>query len=127
MKEDITKLKKDLSDHELAVFESEMEKYKKSTGLTYLLWFFFGSIGIHQFYMGKVDRGILYLFLGIASWLYFFLGGTFIVLGGICAVVLGILLLVDLFTIPRQLRKEYEEAEREVILRIKKARDPSKE
>lgn len=55
----------------------------KSTGVTYLLWLFFGLLGIHQFYMGKIGRGVLYLLTG----------GVF-----------GIMWFIDLFTIPGQMR-----------------------
>jgi len=33
----------------------------KSKGLTYLLWFFLGSLSAHRFYLGKIGTGILYL------------------------------------------------------------------
>lgn len=56
----------------------------KSTGVTYLLWFFFGVLGIHQFYLGKTGRGVGYLltlgWLTVAVW-------------------------IDLFTIPSQVRR----------------------
>lgn len=55
----------------------------KSTLLTYILWFFLGLFGVHQFYMGKIGRGILYL---------------------LTAGVFGIFWVIDLFTIPGQLR-----------------------
>ncbi|WNM23547.1 NINE protein [Demequina capsici] len=55
----------------------------KDTAVTYILWFFLGVLGIHQFYLGKVGRGLLYLFT---------------------AGVFGIMLIVDLFTIPSQVR-----------------------
>lgn len=55
----------------------------KSMYITYLLWLFLGVFGVHQFYMGKMGRGILYLLTG----------GVF-----------GIMVIVDLFTIPGQLR-----------------------
>ncbi|BCY13903.1 TM2 domain-containing protein [Actinoplanes sp. L3-i22] len=56
----------------------------KQVGLAYVLWFFFGAIGVHQFYLGKTGRGLLYLFtLGI----------------------LGIGCLIDLFTLPSQVRE----------------------
>jgi TM2 domain-containing membrane protein YozV len=56
----------------------------KSTVVTYLLWLFFGALGIHHFYMGKTGRGILWLLTG----------GLFLV---------G--LVIDLFTIPAQVRQ----------------------
>jgi len=34
----------------------------KSKTTAYLLWFFFGLIGIHKFYLGKTGMGILYIF-----------------------------------------------------------------
>jgi TM2 domain-containing membrane protein YozV len=44
-----------------------------STGVAYLLLFFFGGIGAHRFYLGKIGTGFLYLFtcglFGI-GWVY---------------------------------------------------------
>lgn len=34
----------------------------KSKLVAYLLWFFFGLIGMHKFYLGKIGMGLLYLF-----------------------------------------------------------------
>jgi TM2 domain-containing membrane protein YozV len=56
----------------------------KSTGVAYLLWFFLGAFGAHQFYMGKTGRAISMLLT--IGWL-----------------TVG--LWIDLFTIPRQIRK----------------------
>lgn len=69
MDEDIIRLKQDLSDHELSVLNSEMEKHNKSTALAYVLWFFFGTLGIHKFYIGKIKAGVLYLILGVIGWI----------------------------------------------------------
>ena len=57
---------------------------QKSTGVAYLLWLFLGGLGVHQFYLGKTGRGLLYLF-------------TF---GGL---LIGVL--IDLFTLPAQVRQ----------------------
>lgn len=57
---------------------------QKSLGIAYLLWFFLGIFGVHQFYLGKVGRGLLYLFTG----------GIF-----------GIGIIIDLFTLPAQTRQ----------------------
>lgn len=56
----------------------------KSVGVAYLLWFFFGFLGVHQFYLGRTGRGISYIFT--LGWV-------------------GIGLLIDLFTLPGQVRK----------------------
>jgi len=56
--------------------------------VTYLLWFFFGVIGVHKFYLNKFGWGIIYIFTAGL----FFIGW-----------------LVDLFTIPSQVRKYNKE------------------
>jgi TM2 domain-containing membrane protein YozV len=56
----------------------------KSVGVAYLLWFFFGVIGVHQFYLGRTGRGVSYIFT--LGWL-----------------TVG--LWIDLFTLPRQVRR----------------------
>jgi TM2 domain-containing membrane protein YozV len=55
----------------------------KATWIAYILWFFFGFLGVHKFYLGKTGWGIL----------YFFTGG-----------ILGVGLLIDLFSLPAQVR-----------------------
>lgn len=56
---------------------------QKELGIAYLLWFFFGLLGVHHFYLGKIGRGIGYLLT--AAW--FTIG-----------------LWIDLFTLPAQVR-----------------------
>src|SRR5262249_38966004 len=56
----------------------------KSLGLTYLLWLLLGIFGVHHFYLGKWQRGLLYL-----------LTGGLLMIG----------LLVDLFTLPWQVKR----------------------
>jgi TM2 domain-containing membrane protein YozV len=57
---------------------------QKETGIAYLFWLFLGFVGGHQFYLGKTGRGLLYLF-------------TF--------GILGVGTLIDLFTLPSQVRQ----------------------
>ena len=48
----------------------------KSVGIAYLLWFFLGWFGGHQFYLGRIGRGVGYLFtlawFTIAWWIDLF-------------------------------------------------------
>jgi len=138
VKRNVLELKKNLSDHELSVFNSEIEKYKKNIGLSYLLWLFLGTLGIHKFYIGKPILGLIYLLLGIGAWLSLFLGlatgaaggsaesvsagmATGVILFIVLIIILGIMLLIDLFTIPRQIRKTYEKKEYELLEKLQKS------
>ena len=57
---------------------------QKSVGVAYALWFFLGVLGAHQFYMGKTGRAVSYIFT--FGWL-------------------GIGLLIDLFTMSKQVQQ----------------------
>ncbi len=37
---------------------------EKSVALAYVLWFFFGTLGIHRFYLGKTITGVIWLLTG---------------------------------------------------------------
>ena len=52
--------------------------------VAYMLWFFLGYLGIHKFYLHRTSAGIVYLFT---------------------AGVFGVGLLIDLFTLPNQVRE----------------------
>lgn len=41
-----------------------MQMQQKSKLVTLLLCWFFGGLGIHRFYVGKIGTGLLYLFTG---------------------------------------------------------------
>jgi hypothetical protein len=118
MEEDSIELRRNVSEHELSILDSGLAKYRKSTALAYVLWIFLGGLGIHKFYIGKTGMGVFYLLL---------LGGLIVgtitgrsqatepamIVAGSCGLILGILLLVDLFTIPRQIRRANIQAERD--------------
>lgn len=58
---------------------------EKDVGIAYVLWLFLGLVGGHKFYLGRIGIGVAYL----------------LTLG-----FLGLGVLIDLFTLPSQVRRE---------------------
>lgn len=69
--------------------------HQKSVLISYLLWFFLGVFGAHKFYLRQPMMGIFYLILHGLGWLTapIFIGYGFFF-------ILGLLLFIDLFTVP---------------------------
>ena len=122
------KRQENLTDKQMNILRSEMDDHRKSTGISYLLYVFIGSIGIHKFYLGKWKMGIFYALLTIGGWSlggFSFLGamvgasdtdiGGALILGMLMLLAVGILLFIDLFTIPRQIRKTHEKLKDGII------------
>ncbi|EIU0354554.1 TPA: TM2 domain-containing protein [Staphylococcus pseudintermedius] len=87
--------KQNMSQNDLMILRSEMDKKEKSKGVMWLLWFFTGGIGGHRYYLGDI---------GYAIAMTFTLGG------------LGFWPLIDAFLISGRLRKKNEEIERDIIV-----------
>ncbi len=79
------------------------ESGKKSSGISYLLWFFLGGFGAHRFYLGRTGSAIAMLVIYIVSWIL-----TFVAIGAIGLIVIGIWWIVDAFLIPGMVRKNNE-------------------
>lgn len=93
-----------LSTQEQILIEQRVTNNSKSTGAAYLLWFFFGAIGGHRFYLGRTGTGFVMLALFVLGWAT--------AAAGIGLVLLGILIvwaLVDLFQIPGIIRRRQDE------------------
>ena len=86
--------KQHLDTKELQMLQSEMDKRKKSTTTTWLLWFFLGGIGGHRYYLGRTGSGI----------------AMTLTLGGLC-----IWTLIDLFLISGMIRSANEEIESNIL------------
>jgi TM2 domain-containing membrane protein YozV len=71
----------------------------KSTFVAYLLWFFFGGLALHKFYLREPITGIFYLGLFFVGDLLWLVGA-----GWLLHVPLAILLFIDIFVIPRRVR-----------------------
>ena len=62
-----------LSEKDLIIYNAELQKKTKSVGLAYCLLIFFGGLGLHKFYLGKVGWGITYLVVGTIDFIFFFM------------------------------------------------------
>lgn len=124
-----------LTEKQLLILNNELESKRKSVGVTYLFFIFFGLLGIHNFYLEKRKKGISYILLSILGYIFVVIGfgysgfyrefqgnilaGNILlgfgILGAIFLLILGILLLRDLFTIPQQINTLEEEYKEEII------------
>lgn len=102
--------KQDLRTDELHILQSEMDNKKKSPVVAWLLWVFLGSIGAHNFYLGRVGSGIGYILLLVLGWLTIWL-----LIGSIFFIALGIWWIVDAITMTSKLEKYNGNIEQSVI------------
>ena len=86
---------------------------KRSAGIGYVLWFFFGWFGAHRFYFQRTGSAVAQLVLTIISFFLLFLWG----IGLFGFLVVGIWVLVDAFLIPG-LARDYNNALIQNIQRV---------
>jgi hypothetical protein len=89
----------------MTLIETRLSNEKKSVFLAYVLWFFFGSFGVHCFYLGKPMSGlfrIASIWLGIILVLAIGSDGPGLIngVGALFLVIGSLLLLIDIFRIP---------------------------
>lgn len=111
MADELSRLLPRLSEKQLLIYNAEISQYRKSSAVAYLLWFFFGGLGAHKFYLGSSLAGLFYLFCGIGLLVAFVVPPMFVM-----AIPITLLLFIDLFTIPGQAK----DAERRGGLEIAK-------
>lgn len=75
------------------------EANKKSIGVAYLLWFFFGSLGGHRYYVGQTGSAIAMTVIFVLSWFL-----LVVYIGFVGLLVVGVWALVDAFLIPGWIR-----------------------
>ena len=124
---DIVSLKSRLTDHQLLVLQSEQPKYTRSVLLAYLLWWFLWPVGAHKFYVGKPGRGVGYIALFVTAVLTYVVGMPItsssvsiapLITSIILLLLLVVCLLVDMFTLPAQVRDVWARAELNIIQRL---------
>lgn len=102
--------KSKLSNQELLLVNSEVEKNSKSTLVAYLLWWFTGLIGGHRYYFGKTGSAVAMTLIVLLTC-------------GLGAIITGIWMLVDVFQISSWLKADQKEKEQAAIQEILMRRD----
>jgi TM2 domain-containing membrane protein YozV len=93
-------LQKNMTNSERMIFIAEMNKERKNASTAILLALFLGGLGAHQFYMGKVGIGILYV---LFCW-------TFIP---------SIIAFIELFFLTARVRKYNMQKAQEIAAKVK--------
>ena len=71
-------LQKDLSVEQHVMINREIHYKKKSKGIAYLIWMFFGVFGGHRYYIGDIGIGIAMTLTGGGGGLWFLIDVFFI-------------------------------------------------
>lgn len=82
-----------LSDTQRMLIEQRITNDKPSTGAAYILCIFFGVLGVHRFYLGRIGTGVVMLIFTL----------TFFGL-----IISGIWAFIDLFLIPSMIRERVD-------------------
>lgn len=108
-------MKENLDSKQLAIAQSEFDTHKKSVAVAYILWFFFGGLGIHRFYIGSTTPAIIMLILFILGW-----ATTFIIIGFVILPALYIWVLIDAFILYSEVNRINLELERKILQKVAK-------
>lgn len=106
-------LKTQLTQQEVATVTSELEHRKKNMVLAYVLWFFLGSFGVHNFYIGRNGLGVAQLALCVTGLLL-----SILIIGIFLLIPLWIWVLVDAFLIYGYIQNYNQEQERRLIQEV---------
>lgn len=68
--------------------------------LAYALLLLLGTFGLHKFYLRLNGGGFLYLMLGVVGWVT-----SWLLVGYLLLIPLWLMMLIDLLTLPEQVRR----------------------
>lgn len=88
------------------LIETTIANERKSVGIAYLLWFFFGAFGGHNYYVGKPVLGMMQLIGYIAAWGAFLSGVAPVAF--LLGAAVGFSLIIDLCFIPARINAQTE-------------------
>lgn len=104
---DNLQLKSQLTEKQLAIFNQEFEKKKKSPVVAWLFWLFLGGLGAHRLYLGKTVSGLILMGVTLLTAWFTFGIPTFI------------WLIIDAFLLPKMIGEKNKEIETEILNQVK--------
>lgn len=94
-----------LTNNELMLVNSEVQKRKKSAAVAYILCIFLGTLGAHRYYMNKIGSAIVMTLITVLTL-------------GLGAIITGIWEIVDLFLIGGWLQEDQDNIEEETAKEV---------
>ena len=98
--------------------KNEVSRKGKEVWIAYLLWFIGGTLGVHRFYLGETNTAVAMVITFVIGW-----ATTVILVGFLILGVLGIWVIVDLFTIPGMVEKANEKVKLEAYDELRRRKD----
>lgn len=102
-----------LTNEEKLLVNSEVQNEGKNPVVAYLFWFFLGTYGAHNFYLGRKSAAMGQLLLAIFGWLTIWL-----LIGGFVLAFVGIWAFIDLFRISNFIKDSNEGSREQKAYRI---------
>ncbi|MEZ5831184.1 MAG: TM2 domain-containing protein [Dongiaceae bacterium] len=98
----------DRDEFRRSMIEDTVFAARKSGLVAYLLWTVFGSVGLHNIYLGRLKQGLAQMACGLFIYCTYVADDPWSLIGLILGVPLSISLLVDVLRIPQYV-VEYSE------------------
>jgi len=98
-------LRSQLTNEELLVVNSEIDRKKKSTAVAYLLCIFLGTLGAHRYYMNKTGSAIAMTLITVLTL-------------GLGTIITAVWAIVDLFLIGGWLKNDQSALENSIAQEI---------
>lgn len=102
-----------LSTQEQILIKQRVTNEAKSPGVAYLLWFFFGTVGAHRFYLARTGSAIAQLLLFIFGWMTIFIG-----VGAFLLISLAVWVLSDGLLIPGIIQRHKSDVRKQIGMDI---------
>lgn len=98
--------------------KNEVSRKGKEVWIAYILYLIAGMIGGHRYYLGETNTAITMTIMFVVGSIL-----TIVLVGYIVLFILGIWVLIDLFTIPKMVRSANERTKLEAYDELRRRKD----